>query len=108
MHRRNVTLRVAGVDCPETRTKNTHEKMCGLHVKRVVTQLLDNQIVCVEIETEDKFGRALGTLRHKDIGDLSEWLIRKGYATEYDGKKKTPFNSATYKSLLKEVMAQAK
>ena len=86
-------VRLAGIDTPESRTKDIHEKKLGLEVKEKLSDLLKsaNKIV---IRTEkpdstEKYGRILGWL-FIDDGKLSvnEILIKEGYAWNYMGETK--------------------
>jgi micrococcal nuclease len=86
-------VRLAGIDTPESRTKDKAEKVLGLEVKKHLTDLLKsaNQIV---IRTEkpdstEKYGRILGWLfldgSHESVNTA---LIADGYAWNYMGETK--------------------
>lgn len=86
-------VRLAGIDTPESRTKDVYEKKLGLEVKEKLNDLLKNATKIV-IKTEkpdstEKYGRILGWL-FVDDGKLSinEQLIKEGYAWEYMGETK--------------------
>ncbi len=86
-------VRLAGIDTPESRTKDLHEKKLGLEVKEKLNDLLKNASKIV-IRTEkpdstEKYGRILGWL-FVDDGKLSinEILIKEGYAWNYMGETK--------------------
>ena len=86
-------VRLAGIDTPESRTKDVYEKKLGLEVKEKLNDLLKNATKIV-IKTEkpdstEKYGRILGWL-FIDDGKLSvnEQLIKEGYAWEYMGETK--------------------
>jgi len=90
-------VRLAGIDTPESRTRNLEEKAMGLEAKdRVVYKLTSaEQIVC-QTEKEGKYGRILGWLyldgASRDgftASSLNQELIDEGYAWEYDGGRKT-------------------
>lgn len=86
-------VRLAGIDTPESRTKDAHEKKLGLEVKERLTDLLkDAKKIVIKTEKPDskeKYGRILGWL-FIDDGKLSvnEILIKEGYAWEYMGETK--------------------
>lgn len=87
-------IRLAGIDTPETRTKNLEEKLFGMEAKDYVTERLTNadKIVCKTIK-EGKYGRVLGWLYLTEDSlessiSLNQELINYGYAWEYDGGKK--------------------
>ena len=91
------SVRVAGVDTPEKRTKNLEEKALGLDATAWLKQKLEETIKGDEellIRTElkggvGKYGRLLGWLY---VGDsdvsLNEQMITEGYAHAYDGGTK--------------------
>ena len=84
------SVRLYGVDTPETRTKNPLEKKCGLLAKEYVQSLLKaNQIYTIKthLDKKGKFGRILADFRI-NIVFLSELLITKGYAVKYTGQSK--------------------
>jgi micrococcal nuclease len=86
-------VRLAGIDTPESRTKNLYEKKLGLEVKEKLSDFLKsaNKIV---IRTEkpdstEKYGRILGWLFIDDNKlSVNEILIKEGYAWDYMGKTK--------------------
>ena len=86
-------VRLAGIDTPESRTKNLYEKKLGLEVKEKLNDFLKsaNKIV---IRTEkpdstEKYGRILGWLFIDDNKlSVNEILIKEGYAWDYMGKTK--------------------
>jgi len=86
-------VRLAGIDTPESRTKDVYEKKLGLEVKEKLTNLLkDAKKIVIKTEKPDskeKYGRILGWL-FIDDGKLSinEILIKEGYAWEYMGETK--------------------
>ena len=87
---KNQSLRLAGVDTPETRTKDILEKKCGILAKEYVQSLLkkgDIHIIKTTLDKKGKFGRILADFRIGTVF-LSELLIGKGYAAKYDGQSK--------------------
>lgn len=86
-------VRLAGIDTPESRTRDTMEKAFGLESKARLKQILeDAETIVIKTEKPDsteKFGRVLGWL-HVDSEELSvnEALIASGYAWEYLGDAK--------------------
>tara|TARA_R100000808_G_scaffold15950_1_gene36343 strand:- start:4401 stop:4844 length:444 start_codon:yes stop_codon:yes gene_type:complete len=84
-------VRLAGIDTPESRTRNLEEKEMGLKAKDRVVYKLDSaeQIIC-QTEKEGKYGRILGWL-YLDGQQLSfnQELIDDGFAWKYDGGKKS-------------------
>ena len=90
------TCRIVGVDTPELRTRNEHEKKLGYKVRDALREKLLDKIVKIKCEKFDKYGRLLidvyipNEMKREDAetGMLSEWLIDSQYAYEYDGGTK--------------------
>lgn len=83
-------VRVAGIDTPESRTRDKKEKVYGLEAKAYLQGILENaEKIIVETEKDGKYGRMLGWL-YVDDNDQSvnHLLIEAGYAWSYDGGKK--------------------
>jgi len=86
-------VRLAGIDTPESRTKDLLEKKLGLEVKEKLTELLKNATNIV-IRTEkpdstEKYGRILGWVFVDDSKtSINELLIKQGYAWNYMGETK--------------------
>ena len=83
-------VRIAGIDTPESRTRDLKEKQYGLAAKIFLTGLLEN---CDDLigrtEKDGKYGRMLGWLRCNDKDmDINQTMIDEGYAWAYDGGKK--------------------
>jgi micrococcal nuclease len=86
-------VRLAGIDTPESRTKDLKEKALGLEVKDYLSKRLkDAKVIVIKTELPDsteKYGRILGWL-YVDGEKLSvnESMIKEGYAWTYDGGTK--------------------
>ena len=83
-------VRVAGIDTPESRTRDKKEKQYGLAAKYFLTGLLENcDDLIVRTEKDGKYGRMLGWLVCNDKGmNINQTMIDEGYAWPYDGGKK--------------------
>ena len=86
-------VRLAGIDTPESRTKDAREKALGLEVKDKVKKSIDAaKTVVVKTELPDsseKYGRILGWVYlDGDTRSLNEQLIEEGYAWGYMGETK--------------------
>jgi micrococcal nuclease len=86
-------VRLAGIDTPESRTKDKEEKVLGLEVKELLKKKL-KEAKSIVIKTElpdstEKYGRILGWI-YLDGAELSvnEALIASGYAWGYMGDTK--------------------
>jgi micrococcal nuclease len=86
-------IRLAGIDTPESRTKDLAEKALGLESKKKLGELVANaKVVVIRTEKPDsseKYGRILGWL-YLDGAEMSvnEALIASGYAWSYLGDTK--------------------
>ena len=91
-------IRLAGINAPESRTRNKVEKKLGLAAKEKLTDMLDGAANCFELESQElgKYGRVLGKLHIDKISGkdvitkvcINDELVKQGYATEYDGGKR--------------------
>ncbi len=85
---RKFTLRLEGIDAPETRTRNPDEKKAGLESKEYLISLLMNEYITVHLSDKpEKFGRLLGTVFYNNT-NICLKMIEKGLAVEYQGKRK--------------------
>ena len=97
---RNETVRMSGINTPESRTRDLEEKRHGLAAKKVLGDLLTAaDSLVVNVKEVGKFGRALGIV-YADGLNVNYELIDKGYAYPYTGEKKM-----TYKDMLKRYAA---
>jgi micrococcal nuclease len=84
-------VRLAGIDAPESRTKDTYEKKLGLESKEWLKKALEhaNKVVIKteKINSTEKFGRVLGWLFVDDV-NLNLAMIDQGYAWSYMGDTK--------------------
>lgn len=86
-------VRLAGIDTPESRTKDAYEKKLGLEAKDwLKNRLKDAQAIRINTEKPDsteKYGRILGWLyADDDVLSINETMIQQGYAWSYLGDKK--------------------
>jgi micrococcal nuclease len=86
-------VRLAGIDTPESRTKDLKEKALGLESKEYLKkQLKDAKSVVIKTEkmnSTEKFGRILGWLYiNGDTVSINDHMINDGYAWGYLGATK--------------------
>ena len=86
-------VRLAGIDTPESRTKDKFEKTLGLEAKEYVkTKLKDATDIVIKTELPDsseKYGRILGWLYvNGSDKSINEQMIEDGYAWGYMGETK--------------------
>ena len=90
----NQSVRLLGIDTPESRTSDKAEKVFGTLSKNKVKEFIDKcegQIILQTVlsDSEEKFGRLLGKIINpKDNTVLNDWLIISHYAVAYNGENK--------------------
>jgi len=98
-------VRIAGIDTPESRTRDKEEKKFGLAAKARVKQLLGKTCVLktqINKNGEDmkgKFGRILGDFSVYDSTTdswsmLTKILVSEGHAVPYHGQNKDDVQKA--------------
>ncbi len=86
-------VRLAGIDTPESRTKDKFEKSLGIESKEYLkSKLKDAALVVIKTEKPDsseKYGRILGWLYvDGDTISINDHMIEDGYAWGYLGETK--------------------
>ena len=91
-------IRLAGINAPESRTRNKVEKKLGLAAKERLIDILDGAANCFELESKElgKYGRVLGRLHINKLAGkdvltqvcVNDLLVKEGHAVEYDGGKR--------------------
>jgi micrococcal nuclease len=99
-------VRLAGIDTPESRTKDKIEKTLGLESKEYLKKhLKDAKSVVIKTEkinSTEKFGRILGWLYiNGDTESVNDKMINEGYAWGYMGDAKVKDFEALKKARLK-------
>tara|TARA_Y100001938_G_C7912952_1_gene340535 strand:- start:160 stop:552 length:393 start_codon:yes stop_codon:yes gene_type:complete len=85
---RNQRVRLAGIDTPESRTRDLEEKKLGLQAKALLTELCYEGFVLHSLG-RGKYGRILGVLYDHGGESINQKLIEANLAVEYWGGKKT-------------------
>jgi micrococcal nuclease len=86
-------VRMAGIDAPESRTRDLDEKKLGLeakeYLKHAIESATDIVIKTEKMNSSEKYGRILGWvfLDGSDIS-INDEMIQKGYAWGYLGDTK--------------------
>ena len=88
-------LRFAGINTPESRTRNKEEKALGLAAKARLKEVLESAD-SIEFESfgKGKFGRVLATpyvVHGDERTDVCQMLVREDHARLYDGGKREPW-----------------
>jgi len=87
----NETVRLRGIDTPESRTSDDVEKKYGLLSKKKLIEQIEKSEVIKIVTTRDekgKFGRILGTLVADNDDNINAYMIRHNYAVHYQGQNK--------------------
>jgi endonuclease YncB( thermonuclease family) len=82
------SVRLRRIDSPEMKTKNSREKELAVKSRDALSQLIMGKMVVLENVEYDKYGRILAEIVMEDGVNVSDWMIRGGYAVEYDGGTK--------------------
>ena len=84
-------VRFAGIDTPESRTRNLEEKKYGLAAKKFVQKHMPKgsmQTLVTQKDKTGKFGRILGKFKLEDGTILNELMVQKHHAVSYWGQSK--------------------
>ena len=91
-------IRLAGINAPESRTRNKVEKKLGLAAKERLIELMDGAANVFEIDSKElgKYGRVIGVIYINKLAGkdtltqvcINDILVKEGHATEYDGGKR--------------------
>lgn len=106
-------VRLAGIDTPESRTKDKFEKSLGIESKEYLkSKLKDATLVVIKTEKPDsseKYGRILGWLYvDGDTVSINDHMIEDGYAWGYLGDTKVKDFSVLAKQREKSKNAKSK
>ena len=80
-------IRLAGIDSPESRTRDLEEKARGIAAKIRLEEHLESGQFTLQSMGVGKFGRCLGILYVNDV-NINKTLITEGHAIEYYGGKR--------------------
>jgi len=80
-------VRLAGIDTPESRTRNLAEKALGLKAKERLIELCGEKLQLLSLGS-GKYGRILGIPHTEEGEDICELLKKEGHAVEYWGGTK--------------------
>jgi micrococcal nuclease len=99
-------VRLAGIDTPESRTRDLAEKALGLESKEYLKKALkDAKSIIIKTEkmnSSEKYGRILGWLYiNGDTVSVNDMMINDGYAWGYLGDTKVKDFDALAKARVK-------
>ena len=89
----NKRIRLSGIDCPESRTTDLHEKKLGTEAKEYLKHLIGNAsnvvVKTFPADTYEKYGRVLGQVYiDSSVISVNELMVSSGYAWSYGGGAK--------------------
>jgi len=82
------SVRLNGIDCPEIKGANDHEKQCAQIAKQEMMALVMNQVVTLKNIGTEKYGRILADVYVQET-HVNQHMIEKRLAVAYDGGTKT-------------------
>ena len=69
-------IRLAGIDAPERKQAHANK------AKQYLASLIGNEVVTVEFNKRDRYGRIVGKIIHND-SDINLEMVKAGYAWHY-------------------------
>ena len=86
---KKIRVRLAGINAPESRTRDLEEKAKGLESKKWLIDTIqeNNNRVVVKSVGVGKYGRCLGII-HLPTMNINDKMVELGYAVPYDGGKR--------------------
>ena len=75
------------IDCPEIRTKDPNEKLCGQKARKIMMDQVMNKMIEVSNIDYDKYGRILADVSLDGV-NVTDALIQQNLAVLYNGGKK--------------------
>jgi endonuclease YncB( thermonuclease family) len=82
------SVRLRRIDSPEMKTKNKKEKELATKSRDALSNLIMGKMVFLENVEYDKYGRILAEVLTDNGVNVSDWMIKGGYAVDYDGGTK--------------------
>ena len=87
-----ISVRIKGIDTPETRTRNACEKTMAIKAKAALKSLIGEAVLIDNVQLGKYAGRVLADMRTMPLGiDVGEYMIGSGFAREYNGGKRKPW-----------------
>ena len=81
------SVRLNGIDTPELKTKNTHEKEHAIVARDALHDKIFDKMVELKNVSMEKYGRLLADVYFEGVC-LNSWMIDNNYAVAYDGNTK--------------------
>jgi micrococcal nuclease len=103
---KDIRVRLANIDCPESRSRDTEERQFALKSKYFLSQLLTSKAITLESHGKDKFGRVLGIL-FADGEAVNTKMVEANHAVAYNGENKQSIKQAHLANRLKLTTANS-
>jgi micrococcal nuclease len=89
-HSVEVSVRIRGIDAPETRTRCEAEKTAGLEAAGVLERMLESgRIYLTNIGSGKFYGRVLADVANAEGRDVASAMLHLGLAKPYSGGRRT-------------------
>lgn len=85
------SIRLNGIDTPELRGSSAMEKVKAMEARDFLSSLIMFKTIKMQSVGKDKYGRYLADIFYKNVC-INSQMIRDGYAREYTGGAKEPWN----------------
>ncbi len=83
------SVRIRGIDCPEMKSHNKHEKMVARIAQTKLSTMILHKPIKLENVSNDKYGRVLADVYYKKK-NIANYMLKNKLAVEYYGKTKKP------------------
>lgn len=83
----NISVRIRGIDTAEIRGGTAETKALAQKSKDALIKLFENRNITLYNLNRDKYFRILADVKADDI-EVKEYMIKNGFAKEYDGGAK--------------------
>ena len=80
-------IKMKNIICPNIKSKNVNERLCGIIAKDFLKDILLNKIVSITNILSDSYGKILADVIADDL-HINNLLINENLAIEYNGGKK--------------------
>ena len=88
-------IKIKDIICPNLKSKDENERLCGIIAKDFLKDILLNKIVLVSNISVDSYGTILANLETDGLY-INDLLIKENLAIEYHGGKKIDINWFDY------------
>lgn len=83
-----INVRLAGIDAPELHSQIESERELCISGMECLNSMIGDQVVRVELQNMDKYGRTLANVYTLDEININEYLLEQKYVRAYSGGAK--------------------